>query len=96
MGSPSSSLTFAHAFPVPFVPSRGDKNIIFADLSSIATIRIYSLNGDLVQTLQESDGDGLYVWDVKPSDGNDLSGGVYLFEIQSPSDERTGKLVVVR
>ena len=96
MGSATSPLTFAHAYPVPFMPSRGDTNITFADLYSAATIRISSMNGDTVQTLRVQDGDGLAVWDGKSSDGNDLPSGVYLYSIEGPSDEKTGKLVIVR
>ena len=96
MGSASTPLANAHAFPVPFLPSRGDKNITFTDLSSAASIRIYSMSGDLVQILRESDGDGLYVWDGKSSDGNNLMGGVYLYLIESSEDEKSGKLVIVR
>ena len=96
MGSASTPLANAHAFPVPFVPSRGDNRTTFTDLSSVATIRIYSINGDLIQTLHESDGDGLYVWDGKSSDGGDLASGVYIYHVQSPTDEKKGKLVIVR
>ena len=96
MGSASTPLTNAHAFPVPFVPSKGDTNITFTDLSSLATIRIYAMGGENVQTLQETDGDGLYVWDGRSSDGNDLPSGAYLYIIEGPVDEKRGKLVIVR
>ena len=97
MGSGSATpLTFAHAFPVPFIPSRGDRTITFTDLTGTATIRIYTPLGDLVQTLRETDGDGLYVWDGKSSDGEDLAGGVYLFDIEGASDEKKGKIIIVR
>ena len=95
-GAPSTSLSNAHAFPVPFMPSRGDTRITFTDLSGVATIKIYSVHGELLQTLEESDGDGQYPWDAKSSDGNELASGIYLYHIQSASDEKRGKFIIVR
>ncbi len=92
----SALLTNAHAFPVPFVPSKGDSSITFTDLSAEATIRIYSQSGSLVQTLNAAGGNGLYAWDTRTSDGNDLASGVYVFVISSSVDEKKGKLVIVR
>ena len=96
LGNATTPLTFSHAFPVPFIPSRGDKTITFTDLTALATIRIFTATGELVQTLEETDGDGLYVWDGKSGDGNDLASGVYLYVIEGDSDEKKGKLIIVR
>ena len=94
--SPAFSLADAHAYPVPFVTSKGDTTITFTDLSSIATIRILTLNGEIVVTLQETDGDGQLVWDTRNQDGNFVTSGVYIYQIKSSADEKTGKLVIVR
>ncbi len=92
----STTLSNAHAFPVPFVPSRGDSSITFTDLSSDSTIKIYTPDGLLIHTLKSSDGTGLYAWNAKASDGNELASGVYFYVITSASDEKKGKLVIVR
>jgi len=67
MGVPSTSLGGAHAYPVPYISSRGDTVITFTDLSGIATIDIYTTNGEMVTTLNESDGDGQLIWDTRRS-----------------------------
>jgi len=94
-GAPNP-LVNSHAFPVPFMPSRGDTTITFTDLTNTATIKIFTASGQLVATLQETDGDGRYVWDSKSSAGENLASGVYIYEITSPSDSKEGKLVIVR
>ncbi len=96
IGAGSSDLNNAHAYPVPFVPSQGDKVITFTDLSSVATIRIYTVSGELAVTLEETDGDGLYLWDTRNSNGELLGSGVYIYLIKSATAERRGKLIIVR
>ena len=92
----ASTLSGVHVYPVPFVPSKGDTVITFTGLPSAATIKIFSAGGHIVQVLEETDGDGLLLWDVRNSDGSDVAPGVYLYDILTRGDEKTGKLVVVR
>lgn len=84
------------AYPVPFKPSDSQSTITFSNLSSVCTIRIFSINGSLVQTLSESDGDGQYIWNVKSTDGLDLVSGVYLYHVKSSSDSKIGRIIVNR
>lgn len=92
----STQLTNAHAYPVPFIASRGDSLITFTDLSSIATIRIYASTGQLIKTLHESDGDGQASWDIRDENGNLAISSIYLFQIESATDFKQGKLIVIR
>lgn len=96
MSSPSLDLNLAYAYPVPFKPSEGHTTITFTNLASECTIRIYTISGNPVALLSETDGDGQYVWNVKNSSGFDLVSGVYLYFIQSASDVKTGKIMVIR
>jgi hypothetical protein len=94
-GQTDTSLETAYAYPVPFRPKRGDTTITFGDLAEQATIRIFSSSGRWIQTLEEKDGDGELVWDVKDAEGDRLSSGVYYFLMESSADKKRGKLVVV-
>jgi hypothetical protein len=66
-----------------------------------STVRIYSVAGDLVQTLfhDGSAGNGSLPWDLVSRNGQDVTSGIYLFAVE-PEDgrfERTiGKFVVIR
>jgi len=62
------------------------------------TIRIYTLAGDLVQTLvhDASGGDGEAAWNLISRNGQDVESGVYLFTVSSPLGHQTGRFVVIR
>lgn len=84
-----------------FGPYAGPE-IRFFNLPAVATIRIYTMNGERVRTLehvQRSGGvsGGQIVWDLKNEHQRDVISGVYLYAVQTPSGEsRTGFLTIVR
>jgi titin len=96
MSRAAQGLKAAHAFPVPFNPGEGHTQITFTNLAQTCTIRIFTLSGDLVKTIQETDGDGQAAWDVKNESGFDIVSGVYIYHIKSEDDSKTGKLLIVR
>lgn len=96
VGQQDTSLETAYAYPVPFLEKRGDTTITFSDLAQRATLRIFSASGRWVQTLEETDGDGMLVWDVRDADGDSLPSGVYFYLLESSADKKRGKLVIVR
>jgi hypothetical protein len=65
------------------------------------TVRIYTIAGDLVQTLGHdgSGGNGALPWNLISRNGQDVTSGVYLFSVE-PQDKRfrefVGKFVVIR
>jgi len=96
MGTPALSVADAYSFPNPFKPSEGHTTITFTNLSSISTVKIYTLTGQLVRTIIENDGDAQVTWDVKNSAGEDVVSGLYLYVVKSADDIKRGKLVVIR
>jgi hypothetical protein len=66
-----------------------------------STVRIYTVAGDLVQTLfhDGSTGDGTLPWNLVSRNGQDVTSGVYLFAVEPDNSKfpRTiGKFVVIR
>jgi len=65
------------------------------------TVRIFTVSGDLVQTLDfnGSDGAGTLEWDLLTRNGQDVASGIYLYSVD-PADSRfdrvIGKFVVIR
>ncbi|MBI4056003.1 MAG: right-handed parallel beta-helix repeat-containing protein [Elusimicrobia bacterium] len=97
IGAQDTSLQDSYAFPVPYVPSQQTTRVItFKNLSSKATIRIYTVSGSLVNTIEETDGDGQTTWDVKNASGENVASGVYLYLITNDKEKTKGKLIVVR
>ncbi|MFA6548300.1 MAG: Ig-like domain-containing protein, partial [Candidatus Margulisiibacteriota bacterium] len=96
MSTPASGLESVYAFPVPFVPRDGHTRITFTNLMSTCTIRIYTISGSLVKTIQETDGDGQANWDVKNDSGQDVVSGVYIFHVKSGDQTKVGKIAIIR
>ena len=74
----------------------------FRNLPKCATtVRIFTVSGDLVQTLRHdgSAGSGTLAWNLVSRNGQTVTSGVYLFSVE-PDDGRfpkfVGKFVVIR
>ncbi|MBI4396671.1 MAG: Ig-like domain-containing protein, partial [Elusimicrobia bacterium] len=97
IGAPATDLSEAYAYPVPFKTSLGHKEIVFNNLSSVANIKIYTLNGELVKELKENDGDGMLIWSpVANSSGEPLGSDVFFYIIENNQQKKKGKLIIVR
>ncbi len=96
-GSNYTDLSKAYAFPVPFMPGDGHDKITWTNLSSKATINIYTVSGRLVKTLNETDGDFIHEWfPVENDKGKEVVSGVYIYRIYNEEKSKTGKLVIIR
>ena len=65
---------------------RGERRVYFIHLPQRCTIRIYTLSGHLVQTI-EHDGsidDGQEAWNLVSRDGMDIAYGIYVFHVDAP------------
>lgn len=91
-----TDLGAAHCYPVPFKPSEGHVRITFTALTRSASVRIYTLSGELVRALEKSDSGDFMDWDVKNSRGENVTSGVYFFTVKSARQTRTGKLMIIR
>jgi hypothetical protein len=81
------------------VSGRGERRIEFRGLPSKCTIRIYTVRGDLVQTLErDAAGDDGYIpWDLRTKDNLDVAPGLYVFHVDAgPLGEKTGKFAVIK
>ena len=65
---------------------------------AVSTIRIYTLAGDLVQTIDHDgrSGVGQAAWNLISRNGQDVESGVYLFTVESPAGRQRGRFVVIR
>ncbi|MBI5699938.1 Ig-like domain-containing protein [Candidatus Saganbacteria bacterium] len=98
MATPANDLSIAYAYPNPFKPNSGlgHTTITFTNLASQCTIKIFTVSGDAVKTINESDGDGQNAWDVKNDAGENVVSGLYFYAIKSATDQKLGKLVIIR
>lgn len=98
------------AYPVPYRPNgpqAGDgdgqtgtegKGITFDNLPQSGTVKIYTLDGRLVKTIDipETLSIQKVVWDTRTASGEKAASGVYIWRIAAGSNSKTGKLMIIR
>lgn len=91
-------LETAHAYPTPFMPSKGHDRITFTGLPPHVTIQLYSLSGRKVKTLEKNDTTDSLIWTpVNNDQGAPLASGVYLFTVTWPGfSKKQGKIMIIR
>ncbi len=79
-------------------PSRDYSRIAFTHLPDKCTIRIYTLSGDHLQTLEHESAtfDGNENWDLLTKNSQKIAAGVYIYHVDSEYGEKIGKFAVVR
>ena len=85
--------------PAPFnVTGRGERRMEFRGLPTSCTIRIYTVRGDLVQTLRhESSLDGFEAWNLRTKDNLEVAPGLYIFHVDAPGiGTHVGKLAIIK
>jgi hypothetical protein len=88
--------------PNPFIAQneitrgRGLQRILFTNLPPRATVRIYTVSGNLVRVLEHTDESGTLQWDVRTRFDLFVASGNYYFHVTTP-DGRTslGRFAVV-
>jgi hypothetical protein len=79
-------------------PSGDYSRIAFTHLPDKCTIRIYTLSGDHLRTLEHDSPelDGNENWDLLTKNNQKIASGVYIYQLESPYGEKIGKFAVVR
>ena len=74
------------------------RRIDFVNLPGNCTIRIFTLSGDLVDTVYNRDGDTRETWDILSKDVQAITSGIYLFSVSPTSggDNYIGKFVIIK
>ncbi len=78
---------------------RGERRIYFIHLPQEADIRIYSMSGDHVITLEHRSEllDGKEPWDMKSKGGLSVAPGVYIYHVEAPGiGEKTGRFAIIK
>jgi hypothetical protein len=76
----------------------GENRVQFHHLPARATVRIFTINGDLVRELLKDDAQsGNLDWNLKNGNGQDVTSGIYIFHVVAESGfEARGNFVVIR
>jgi len=82
-----------------FTSGRGPREIQFRYLPKECTIRIYTISGELVKTIDHSSpiDFGTGKWDLLTKDNLTASYGIYIYHIEAPGiGEKIGKFAIVK
>ncbi|MCF8260174.1 MAG: hypothetical protein K9J12_05315 [Melioribacteraceae bacterium] len=85
--------------PYSTAVGRGERRIFFTNLPNQCTIRIYTLSGNLVDTIEHESAisDGQKGWDLVSKDGMDIAYGVYIFHVEAPGvGEKIGRFAIIK
>ena len=94
----SENLSEVYVYPNP---GKIGETVTFAGLPKNSSITLISLSGEVLETFEENDGDGGYIWDTRIK-GEYLPSGIYFFRIAllnasgSETDDILKKFVLVR
>ncbi len=88
------SLSGIITYPQPVRP--GQTGLTFGGLPERTRIDIFTLNGQHVRSLESPVYFGGLEWDLKDSRGRPVVTGIYLFRAENGSQEKTGKIAIVR
>jgi hypothetical protein len=110
--SPSSgtrgNLSDVSVIPNPYIFSApweqpGTRKIQFVNLTDRATIRIFTVGGDLVREIEHpaagsGSNQGAADWDLKNDNGEVVESGIYIFQVEEPGGvaDVQGRLVIVK
>jgi hypothetical protein len=80
------------------ISGRGERRMEFRGLPQNATIRIYTVHGDLVQTLHhDGSANGMVPWNLRTKDNLDVAAGLYIFHVEAAGlDPYIGKFAVIK
>jgi hypothetical protein len=103
-GMPAPDLNSVRVYPIPYRPNSGNPNlgggdtgIVFDQLPASASIKIYTVSGQLVTSKDASSPTGGVSWDARNDRGRDVASGLYIAVISSPGNKSVvKKLLIIR
>jgi len=83
----------------PFTTGRGPRSIHFTHLPARCTIRIFTVNGELVKVIEHNSpiDNGTAEWDLLSRDNLTVSYGIYIYQVDAPGiGQKIGKFAIIK
>jgi hypothetical protein len=80
------------------ISGRGERRMEFRALPQNCTVRIYTVRGELVQTLHhDGSNTGMVAWDLRTKDNLEVAPGLYIFHVDGgETGEHVGKFAIIK
>ncbi|NUQ80412.1 MAG: hypothetical protein HUU10_02280 [Bacteroidetes bacterium] len=78
---------------------RGERKVEFTNLPKKCTIRIFTVDGNLVRVLEHDApaSDGSEPWDLRSKDNMEVAYGVYIYHVEAPGvGNHIGRMIVIK
>jgi len=76
----------------------GYSRVVFFNIPSVCTIRIYTIDGDLVHAIDHKAGQGHSdIWNMISDSDQYVVSGIYIYAVHTPDGQsEVGKLIIIR
>lgn len=72
------------------------RNIAFTNLPTPCTIQVYTVDGDLLQTIEHTNPTGREEWNLLTNERRPVVSGIYFYHVKSDVGEKIGRFAVIR
>jgi len=72
------------------------RDIAFTNLPEQCTINVFTLDGNLVKTIEHTNGTGTEFWDLRSFSNQLIATGIYIYHVKSNAGDKVSKFAVVR
>jgi hypothetical protein len=72
------------------------RQLKFINLPGQCTIRIFTIDGDIVKVIDHVSGDGTETWNMKGDGGREIAPGIYIYQVKTESAERIDRFAVIK
>lgn len=90
------SVSTAHVYPNPCSVAKGCSGVTITRLTLRATIKIFTVSGEKVRTIDKNSNIDSIGWNLRNETGSMVASGLYLYVATGEGTTRTGKIVIVR
>ena len=81
------------------IEGRGERRVQFIHLPPVCTIRIFTIRGELLRTIEHDGGtsDGSEFWNLRTEGNEDVAYGIYVYHVEAPGvGEYIGRIALVK
>jgi hypothetical protein len=73
-----------------------ERQIQFINLPNECTIYIYTIDADLVRTINHSSLNGTAIWDLKGEGGREVAPGIFIYVVKSDNTEYMSRFAIIK
>lgn len=72
------------------------RQLQFINLPNQCTIYIFTIDGDLIKTINHNSNFGTATWDLRTDGGREISTGIYLYVVKTDEGEYLNRFAVIK